>query len=300
MKLKFLSCGEIIWDVYDGEKTLGGAPLNFAMHSARCGAESYILSAVGADELGTLARDEITRAGVRSDMLSTSARPTGVCNVTLDACGVPEYKVSADAAYDRLCLSERDVERIAALEFDALYFGTLIQRATPSREALRFLCERVKFKNVICDVNLRNGCYDADSAAFCLRNATILKISDEEEPRLREMELYHSSDASPEAIAKSICQSYPNVRIVLLTMGERGAVAYSEKEKALYFTPAKKTQVVSSVGAGDSFLAAWCTSYLGTEDIRCANERAAALSSFVVSRKQAVPDYSWQDGKLVF
>ena len=49
MKLKFLSFGEIIWDVYKDEKTLGGAPLNFALHSVRCGAESYILSAVGND-----------------------------------------------------------------------------------------------------------------------------------------------------------------------------------------------------------------------------------------------------------
>ena len=55
--MKILSFGEIIWDVYPHKKCIGGAPLNFAAHASRAGAESYLLSSVGNDELGREAID---------------------------------------------------------------------------------------------------------------------------------------------------------------------------------------------------------------------------------------------------
>ncbi len=33
--MKILSFGEIIWDVYEDKKCIGGAPFNFAAHCAR-------------------------------------------------------------------------------------------------------------------------------------------------------------------------------------------------------------------------------------------------------------------------
>ena len=44
--------GEVLWDVYPDAAHFGGAPANFAGHAASLGAESWMVSAVGADELG--------------------------------------------------------------------------------------------------------------------------------------------------------------------------------------------------------------------------------------------------------
>ena len=107
MKLKFLSFGEIIWDVYKDEKTLGGAPLNFALHSVRCGAESYILSAVGNDAYGAEARRIIEASGVRCDYLGVSEYPTGRCDVTLGADGVAAYRIAVGTAYDNIYIRKR-------------------------------------------------------------------------------------------------------------------------------------------------------------------------------------------------
>ena len=196
-------------------------------------------------------------------------------------------------------ISERELEKLCSGHFDALYFGTLIQRQDKTRKLLRHICDVGAFGEVICDVNLRDGCYDADSALYCLRSATILKISDEEEPRLRQMGMYQCEHTTAEAIARCICREYPNVKILLLTMGHNGALAYCGKSGKAYYTPAVPADTVSTVGAGDSFLAAWCTAYLGGESIEVASERAAMLSSFVVSRKEAVPDYEIRDGVIV-
>ena len=59
--MKILSIGEILWDVIGGEDHLGGAPFNFAVHSARLGHDSWLLSAVGDDERGRRARADAAR-----------------------------------------------------------------------------------------------------------------------------------------------------------------------------------------------------------------------------------------------
>ena len=40
MKLRVF--GEILWDIFDGDRRIGGAPFNFAAHSAALGADVEI------------------------------------------------------------------------------------------------------------------------------------------------------------------------------------------------------------------------------------------------------------------
>ena len=56
-----------------------------------------------------------------------------------------------------------------------------------------------------------------------------------------------------------------------------------------------KVEAVSSVGAGDSFGASWLTAMLGGASYGDAARLAAKVSAFVVSRTEAVPDYSISD-----
>ena len=44
--------GEVLWDLLPAGKQLGGAPANFAFHAGQLGAEAYVVSRVGDDELG--------------------------------------------------------------------------------------------------------------------------------------------------------------------------------------------------------------------------------------------------------
>ena len=50
--MKFVSFGEIIWDIYGKERKIGGAPLNISAHASLYGFDSYLISAVGNDALG--------------------------------------------------------------------------------------------------------------------------------------------------------------------------------------------------------------------------------------------------------
>ena len=175
MKIKILTFGEIIWDVYENESLIGGAGLNFAAHSSKCGAESFLFSAVGSDDLGDAALEFIEDFNVNYSFVKGSEKLTGRCIVTLNEDAVPNYNVLENSAFDNITISDEDIIKINEEAFDVLYFGTLIQRNSVSRNTLKKLCESCTFKEIVCDVNLRKNCYDKDSAEFCLKNATILK-----------------------------------------------------------------------------------------------------------------------------
>ena len=289
--MKILSIGEIIWDVYPDRRVIGGAPLNFAAHCALCGAESALLSAIGDDPLGEESVQALADFGVRTDYVQRNSLPTGQCTVTLDASGVPSYCVLRDVAYDRIAVSDELAGRISSEQFDAVYFGTLIQREQASGRALREIVRKCRFETVLCDVNLRPGCYDADSVAFCMEHATVLKVSMEEESALRLLAGYAPSGEDVQSVAEAICEKYANIETVLLTLGGDGSFAYEAKSRQAYRQEAMGDTVASTVGAGDSFAAAWLTARLAGEPIGACMKKAAEISGFVVAHAEAVPKY---------
>ncbi|HBF14290.1 MAG TPA: hypothetical protein DDW30_01125 [Clostridiales bacterium] len=291
MKKRILSVGEIIWDVYSDRRVIGGAPLNFAAHAARCGAESTLLSAVGADELGDEAIEALTVFGVETELIQRSEKPTGRCLVSLNKDAVPQYELLRDMAYDDLRLTPQEADRIRAKGFDTLYFGTLIQRAPTSRRTLWQIVNGNRFETIFCDVNLRKNCYDKESVLFCLEHATILKVSMEEEPTLRAFGLYAPAENTPNGIARELCRRFRKLKLVLITLGKDGAYAYEPETERTCLQPAIGNCVASTVGAGDSFSAAFLTDYLSGKDLNACMRKAAIVSGFVVAHMEAVPEY---------
>ena len=291
MKKKVIAFGEIIWDVYPDKKTIGGAALNFSAHAAHCGMQSALLSAVGDDELGHEAISALRNFGVDTRHVQTVPEATGQCLVTLDENFTPSYAVLNHVAYDNIRLTQAHFACINAQHYDALYFGTLSQLEPVSRAALRALVEACGFETIVCDVNIRTGCYDKESVEFCLSHASILKVSAEEEPVLRGLGLYEHQSNDPGSIAKAICRKFSQLEVLIITLGKLGSYAYTTRSGKEYFQPSIGDNMVSTVGAGDSFLAAWVTEYLNGKPIDACMKKAAEISGFVVSKTEAVPLY---------
>ena len=229
--------------------------------------------------------------GVCCDHVKTVNAPTGQCLVTLDKQGVPCYNVLKDVAYDSIELTSRDIEKINSQKYNAFYFGTLIQRNSVSRNAVKRIVDECRFEHTVCDVNLRRDCYDAESVELCLKSASILKISDEEEGELRSFGFYEPRGEELADVARAICESYSNVKVVIITCGADGAYAYDARDGKEYRQAPIGDKVVSTVGAGDSFTAAWTVSFLRGEPVEMCMENAAKLSGFVVAHTEAVPRY---------
>ena len=67
------------------------------------------------------------------------------------------------------------------------------------------------------------------------------------------------------------------MRIVGITLGSRGAV-FSDGKKAI-FQGIKEVEVVDTMGAGDSFIAGFLTSYVDNGNLEAALDYAATCSA---------------------
>ena len=282
--MNILSFGEIIWDVYPEAATLGGAPLNFAAHAALQGATATLLSCVGKDPLGQRALEEIRALGLDTAGIGmTETAPTGQCTVTLSGEGIPSYRIAEVSAYDHIPLPAMGGK------YHALVFGTLALRGSHNRAVLDTLMAEIPFEEIFTDLNIRAPFFSRESVEFCLTRATILKVSDEELPTVTRL-LFSTAWEDAKA-ATELSARYPNLKLILITKGEKGALCYDCRNRHLDSCPAAPTTVVSTVGAGDSFGATFLTHYHLTGNIATALHRAAQVSAFVVSRKEAIPTH---------
>ena len=281
--MKVLSFGEVLWDVFGNEKKLGGAPLNFAAHCAKLGSKAWLTSAVGDDDFGKNAVEQVKKLGVNTEYVSVvSEKETGKCIVTLDENAVPSYNLLDDVAYDYIQVPEIKDNP------DVISFGTLALRRENNRKVLSQILKTYTFSEVFADVNIRAPFYSKEAIEFCLENATIVKISDEELPVVTESifgEAFDLEDAS-----KKISDKYAGIKIIIITKGANGSCCYDCKTGEFFFADAEKVKVVSTVGAGDSFGAAFLSKYMENKTFKECLEFASKISAFVCSKVEAVPE----------
>ena len=287
--MKILVFGEVLWDVYPDKKCIGGAAFNFSAHSSLLGNDVSLLSAVGNDELGLDTFETVKKFGIDTAYLLNNDKSTGSVTVTLNDQKIPSYNVHTDTAYDNVILDDTTLNKVKNEAFDCLYFGTLSQRSPVSRSSLIKLLEHCTFNNIFCDVNIRKDCYDLDSVKRCFENATVIKISDEEEPILRDLGIYACDGDDCKDISNAISAKFKNLKIIIITLGSKGSFAYDAQNGKCYYADIVPCIPVSTVGAGDSFGAAFINEYLKSNDVKASLNEGAVLSSYVVSQSEAVP-----------
>ncbi|MBQ9744104.1 MAG: hypothetical protein IJW19_03170 [Clostridia bacterium] len=283
--MKILSFGEIIWDIYPDKSCIGGAPLNFSAHAAKRGADSYLLSSVGDDELGREALLWLDRFGVKGELVGIiKGKPTGKCKVSLDEMGIPKYILEENTAYDSIEL----IGGVLSSHFDAISFGTLALRNDKNRHSIAKMLENHIADTVFCDLNLRSPFYTEDTVSFALENTDILKINETELNYLRN-EILNTRELDYSYTLQSLCSKYKGIKLILLTCGEKGAYAYSASDGKIMYRQAKKADVISTVGAGDSFGAVFLTEFFLGKELETCLDSAICVSAQVVSHKEAVP-----------
>jgi len=278
--MKLFSFGEILWDIFDTRKAIGGAPLNFAAYASMLGAGSYLVSAVGNDELGKEALSIVESYGISTDYTSVLGdKPTGSCIVTLDEKGIPSYNLLYDVAYDY-------IKPCSGVSADVFAFGSLALRMENNRQTIRKILAENDFSEVFADVNIRPPHFSDESIEICLKNATIVKISDEELPVV--CQYVCGENKSISEILPIFSEKYPQMKLIIITKGDKGSCCYKCKEKTLYECDAQKTEVVSTVGAGDSFGASFLVKYLESGDCQAALEFASKISAKVCAFEGAI------------
>lgn len=276
--------GEALWDVLPDGKKIGGAPANFAYHVSQFGLPSCVVSAVGEDALGREIVENFTSKGL-NHLIETVPYPTGTVQVEIDQAGIPQYEIKENVAWDNIpytALLERLAQRTRAV-----CFGSLAQRNVVSRNTIdRFLdaMPRTDDSLVVFDVNLRQGFYNEDILRSSMERCNILKINDEELIAVSRM--FGSPGIDLQDKCWILLGKY-NLKMLILTCGINGSYVFTPGNVS--FQPTPKVEVADTVGAGDSFTAAFISGILKGRSVAEAHSCAVRTSAFVCTRPGAMP-----------
>ncbi len=276
--------GEALWDVLPEGKKIGGAPANFAYHVSQFGLPSCVVSAVGDDALGKEIVGNFTSKGL-NQLIAEVPYPTGTVQVEIDQAGVPQYEIKENVAWDNIPYTAH-LESLAQ-RTKAVCFGSLAQRNVVSRNTInRFLDAMPQNEDtlVVFDVNLRQGFYNRDILCNSMKRCNILKINDEELVTVSRMFGYPGIDLQDKCW---ILLGKYNLKMLILTCGINGSYVFTPGNVS--FQPTPRVEVADTVGAGDSFTAAFISSLLKGKSVTEAHSLAVRTSAFVCTAKGAMP-----------
>jgi fructokinase len=278
--------GEILWDLFPDGPRFGGAPANFACTAAGMGsrmATVEMVSAVGADDLGTQALAALRSHGAGVRQVPQIDFPTGQVLVELNSRGQASYTFASNTAWDNLSWNSSLAD--LASRTDLVCFGTLGQRATPSLQTIRRFVKGTPAKAWrLLDINLRPPHWNPSVIRESLPLANVVKLNDEELAQLAPL----LDLAGPEPLQLEQLLRRYSLRLVALTRGERGSVLLSATGERSEL-PGERVTVADTVGAGDAFTAALALGLVGNQPLTEIHRRASRIAVYVCTQSGATP-----------
>ncbi len=279
--------GEVLWDLLQGGKQLGGAPANFAYQAAALGDRGIVASRIGTDPSGDEICTHLTALGLTTRYLQRDpTRPTGAVHVQVDADGQPDFTIIEDVAWDALAWTPEWAA--LAAEADAICFGSLAQRTETSCETIhRFLRASRPDAVRLFDVNLRQNYYSSDVVDASFRRATIVKLNDAELPRVAQLLGLKVKDGEDDkTITRRLLYAY-DLALICVTRGAHGSLLVTDTETVAH--PGHPVQVADTVGSGDAFAATVVHHWLRGASLKTISDAANCLGAYVATQIGATP-----------
>lgn len=256
--IRIACVGDNCIDYYDNtnEAFPGGNPVNVAVYARRLGADASYLGAVGTDKYGELMICALQEKGVDTShvqVLSGNTALTHVCRVDGERI-FGDYEEGVMAEFS---LNKEDIDFMCThdLVVSALwgrvegYLQQIHQRSIP----IAFDCADRPFDKVSLE-----ALPHTDIAFFAD------DVSDEESLRQKILQV---ASFGP--------------KLVVATRGIKGSLAYDGQ--AFYNYGIVKCDVGDTMGAGDSFIAGFLTSWLQKKSIRECMAAGAASAAVTIS-----------------
>ncbi|GHF13906.1 carbohydrate kinase family protein [Pseudolysinimonas yzui] len=242
---RVLVVGEALVDIVrrDGDDAVhpGGSPLNVAVGLQRLEVPTTLHSSFGADPYGVAIAQHLESSGVAITPGTIGDHPTSVALATIDPAGAASYTFSIE--WDPAPL------QVAAGSVDALHVGSIGAVLEPGATTVeRLLAELRASATISYDPNIRPQLMgSADDARPRVERiialADVVKASDEDIAWLY-----------PDAMVTDVMAKWRalGAGLVVVTRGSDGADAFTAEGPVHVAAP--RTEVVDTIGAGDSFM----------------------------------------------
>jgi fructokinase len=314
---RFVVCGEALIDLVQSEvgtpdsfsstwlALSAGGPMNSAVALGKLGADTHFLGRISKDAFGRQLRQHILEANVKLDLATESSQATSIAVVSLDEQGVASYTFH----FNDTANFGWQIDDLPQLSSDDwLHIASLSCVVSPGAEVLLDWMGDVP-AGVSYDINVRPTVITDPDAYWhkvqpWLRivgqRQGIVKASDEDIKFLAKAEVSEGErgGADPVELAGTWVEQY-GLGLAVITLGPGGGVAI-ESGGNITRVPGFPTEVVDTVGAGDTFMAGFLDGYVKLEiGIEASLERGAAAASIVCSRRGAQPPTSAEVDDLI-
>lgn len=253
--------------VLGGDTTVspGGKGANTAVAAARLGADVALFGAVGADSYGEILLTSLGEAGVGTEFVHKTRRPTGIAYITVTPDGENSILVSPGAngalGTDGLAEAFEGARvMVASLEIP---LSTVEQAVAAATEA-----------GVRTLLNLSPA---AEISAETLAALDVLLVNEHEAAWLL------GADVDPAKLLDL------GPRAAVVTLGAEGALVITAEGSTNIRSP--KVEAVDTTGAGDGFTGALAAALAAGDDLQTAARKAVQVAAISVTRHGAQPSY---------
>ncbi len=310
--ITFVGIGEVLYDVFeDGTETLGGAPLNFAVHAHQLATllgigNGTIVSCINSDRRGYKILDALHRLKMSTRYIGKdSGHPTGLVSVFMRN-GEPGYQIEAGAAWDYI--KDRSSLKDLAGRCRAVCFGSLAQRSAASRGTIRAFLQNAPQAIRLYDVNLRKNTltgeagYSQEIVNYSCQAATVIKANQSELFAILDLlGIASPIDRDLSGIRRSmeLLLARFSAHAIIVTRGAQGTVVLKRNGEFDLSTPVATEGPSHPVGAGDACSAGILFGMSLGWDIHTTMELANRMGADVASQPSATPPLSDSTIKFV-
>ncbi|MBK8815741.1 MAG: carbohydrate kinase [Methylococcaceae bacterium] len=272
----FTIFGEVLFDHFpDGKSVLGGAPLNVAWHLQAFRQNHVFISRIGDDSDGDKIRTAMQSWGMKTDFLQTDLlHPTGQVDVRFID-GEPSYNIVENQSYDHIELAPLHTINRTGI----LYHGTLAARSITSNSTLSTL-KRLHLGKIFVDINLREPWWNKNKVLELIRDADWIKLN------IDELKALNGNINDIKSSMASLLTDY-DMQGIILTCGEVGASILNSDGEYYNVSPAIKTDVIDTVGAGDAFSTVMLLGINLGWELELTMQRAQEFASAIIGRNGA-------------
>ncbi len=273
MQLKdihFTTIGDCGVDIYTAHNLSlpGGTALNSAVHAAKAGMHTSIISAVGTDQLAQIPLESLEKYKVNISQLTIVEGLTDKVDILLDQYGRPQYSNWQLGVLDGFSLNKNH-ETFLATQHIAIAVHLPELKPMFDSFAEMELSGTIKVAD-FTDLSEYNG--DISVIEDYIESFTIVALSIDAQDKERLADYYDLLDR------------YKKSGLAL--MGKDGSAFYADG--SLYYQKALDVKVVDTTGAGDAYLSTFLLNYITTQDVSFSMLKATESASTVIQKIGAV------------